>query len=246
MDSSILADPAFKLVAADLDITFKEVIGCCFLLWLACYERRSKCFTKVEADIAAEQTGFADALIRRDLGDEIDGDLIEIHGVDKRISFLEAQGKKGRKGGKSSGKSRRAKREANASGVGEATGDAGGSKCFREGEAYSPTPDQSLTPSLAFAAEEFIEGFNRYFGKKARAKTWQPMVAKALKAGFTAAEIKAAAWGCHSSLDDEFRANVTPGTILRLTAQQGKNTLGSWLEQADEHWDDEKEKPWAR
>lgn len=101
MDSSIANDPRFRLVARSLGVKFTEVIGSCFLVWLACYERRSERLRKVEADVAAGLEGFADALISEDLADEIDGEFIMIHGVKERIEFLSRQAERGAKGGRS-------------------------------------------------------------------------------------------------------------------------------------------------
>ncbi len=107
MDSSIATDPRFKLLGRALGVSWREAIGSCFLLWLACYERRSKCFRKVEADIAAELEGFADALLKVGLASPGGAaDEVIVHGVEKRIEFLASQSKKGAIGGKKSGKSR--------------------------------------------------------------------------------------------------------------------------------------------
>lgn len=154
MDSSIATDPRFKLLGRALGVNWKEAIGSCYLLWLACYDRRSKCFAKVEADIAAELEGFADALLKVGLATRGDtADEIIVHGVEPRIVFLEKQVEKASKGGKKSGETRRSSpkrrleasasrlasgpREANASGDPEANG-----------EAYSPAlaPDLDQAP----------------------------------------------------------------------------------------------------
>ena len=50
MDSSIVTEGRFRLVAADLGITWREVVGSCFLVWMSCYERRSETLRIDEAD----------------------------------------------------------------------------------------------------------------------------------------------------------------------------------------------------
>ena len=147
MDSSIATDPRFKLLAKRLGITWREAIGSCFLLWLSCYDRRSKCFDKLEADVAAELDGFADALVASKLATDNGDDTIDVHGVEKRIEFLKKQAKKGSAGGKKSGKSRASKSskreaapEANASAGPEAN-------ASDSAQAYTLAP--ALAPDLA-------------------------------------------------------------------------------------------------
>lgn len=101
MDSSVASDPRFKLVAAALGVKWTEVVGSSFLLWLACYERRSERLRKVEADVAAELSGFADALVAEGLADDCGDGTIVVHGVTERIEFLKRQAERGAKGGKS-------------------------------------------------------------------------------------------------------------------------------------------------
>jgi hypothetical protein len=154
MDSSIAADPRFKLAARELGIAWTAVVGSCFLVWLAAYERRSKRFRKIEADIAAEVDGFANALVSVGLATELDADTIEIHGVEKRITFLDSQKQRAAKGGKQSGKSRRVKSEANASANGAANALAPlEPNASSTAQAYplTPAPDLSPSPDLALA-----------------------------------------------------------------------------------------------
>ena len=144
MDSSIVSDPRFKLVAADLGRTWREVVGSCFLVWLACYERRSARLPIEEADLAAEINGFSAALSRRGLAD-IDVNDVVIHGVKARISFLNKQSALASRGGKSSGKSTRSKTprpEAIASGDPEATPEA-----YSHTHTHTHTPDHTLAPA---------------------------------------------------------------------------------------------------
>jgi hypothetical protein len=73
-----------------------------------------------------------------------------VHGVEKRIEFLEKQAKKGAVGGKRSGKSRASRSkpmpanpEASASGAAQAKPETNGSG---SAQAYSPAPDLDLAP----------------------------------------------------------------------------------------------------
>jgi len=114
MDSSIATEPAFKLVARTLGVDWKTVVGSCYLVWLACYERRSERLRVVEADLAAELDGFSRAMIDEDLA-VADGDAhVVFRGVRRRIEFLVAQAERGSKGGKRKGVSIRSARQANA------------------------------------------------------------------------------------------------------------------------------------
>lgn len=106
MDSSIVTEPSFKRVAKTLGVSWREVIGSCFLVWVAAYERRSERMSRMDIDIAAELDGFADALVAHDLAHEIDEHDVHLRGVAKRIEFLERQAERGAKGGRNRGKRR--------------------------------------------------------------------------------------------------------------------------------------------
>ncbi len=142
MDSSIASDPRFKLVAAALDVKWTEVIGSCFLLWLACYDRRSERLRKVEADIAAEMKGFAQALVEEGLADDCGDEIILIHGVRERIEFLVKQAERGAKGGKSKGKRKPKRTPSERQANDQADAKANASDTAK---AYTLTPD--LSPS---------------------------------------------------------------------------------------------------
>ena len=151
MDSSILTDPRFKMLAQELGISFREAIGSCFMLWMGCYERRSDCLSERLADASAEVKGFAKALVLVGLADEESADRFVIHGVRERIRFLGNQATRGRSGGLASGKSRRGKGlqvEANAS-IPEANAKQTLEQKRTTAEAYSPalTPALPLTPT---------------------------------------------------------------------------------------------------
>jgi hypothetical protein len=160
MDSSIASDPRFKMLGKALGVTWREVIGSCFLVWLASYERRSERFSELEADTAAEIDGFAQALCDVGLA-HADGAQIVLHGVTQRISFLARQRERGKRGGKRSGTTRRGARasddengEANASTKTERRE----ANASRTAQANTPaltlTPAPSLTPSQTPSEEE--------------------------------------------------------------------------------------------
>lgn len=138
MDSSIVSDPRFKLVAQALKVKWTEVIGSCFLVWLACYDRRSTCLRKVEADLAAEISGFSKALIDENLADEMGDGVVRIHGVEERIKFLLKQAESGAKGGKSKGKKQTPTRK-------QAPAQA---PAYQSAQANTPSPSPDLTPDL--------------------------------------------------------------------------------------------------
>src|SRR3990167_2762243 len=149
MDSSIINDPRFKLVAADMGKSWREVIGSCFLLWTACYERRSICLRLDEADVAAELPGFAEALIKRGLATRTDAETMRVHGVEARIAFLEKQSEKGKRGGQAKAKKDKTG-QAYASGAAKASPEAeatGSAKAYTH--ALAQDQDQDQDQSLA-------------------------------------------------------------------------------------------------
>lgn len=147
MDSSVASDPRFKLVATDIGKPWREVIGSCFLLWLACYERRSDRLPIDEADLASQVDGFSRALAARGLADIIDEKTVRIHGVKERIKFLKRQRTRGSSGGKKSGESRRSKKKAR-----EANASPESSERLEKNEAYSHTHTPAHTPAPALVA----------------------------------------------------------------------------------------------
>ena len=177
MDSSIRTETRFRLVAEDLGVSFKELIGCVYLAWLNCYERRTTCLSKREADASAEQTGFSDAMIANGLADDLGAQGVAFHGVEKRIEFLREQKEKGRKGGRKSGRARKLGHKANA----EANAEANGSGAA---QAYSPSPSPSPTLSLA---HDLLESIRRQWptsvtGQKQKPPaSWSRAIGRLLK-----------------------------------------------------------------
>lgn len=152
MDSSIATDPRFRLVAMRLKRDRKEIVGACYLVWLACYERRSKRLRVDEADASAELEGFSEAMVDAGLASlENNSRFVVFHGVASRISFLLTQAERGKRGGRASGKARRSAKlngEANASADAKQTlqeNEANASSCA---QAYSPSPAPAPAPAL--------------------------------------------------------------------------------------------------
>lgn len=101
IESSVITDPRFKLLAKKLSISQREVIGTCFMVWLACYERRNERLSVAEANAAADVEGFSEALAEVGLADlSDDGRFIDVHGVTDRIRFLRDQKERGKLGGR--------------------------------------------------------------------------------------------------------------------------------------------------
>lgn len=106
MDSSMLADPRFPMIARDLGIPLKQVYGCMLCVWFAAYARRSEFLSQAEIDFSADIEKFAECLIRHGLADE-EPEGIRLHGVAKRIKYLLDSESSGRSGGIASGIARR-------------------------------------------------------------------------------------------------------------------------------------------
>ncbi len=169
--SSIATEPRFKLLGRELGKDWKQAVGSIFLVWLACYERRSVRLTIAEADIAAEHDGFAQALVRVGLAhSSSNGEQIVVHGVEQRIRFLIEQQERGAKGGKSSAKSRSGGGSAGNGGA-QAPPEANAS---RAAQAYSPDLSPDHTPSPALAPEHMpkfdFEQLYRLYPRKAGRK----------------------------------------------------------------------------
>jgi hypothetical protein len=157
MDSSVVSDPRFKLLGKRLGVSWRDALGTCFLVWLACYDRRSERMTPDEIDVAAETEAFASAMVSVGLAHySADRKTVIVHGVTARIKFLKQQSARGKNGGKASGKNRRngnkdngigdeANAEANASGTAQAY-----SLALAQAQALAPaqkTEDEPAKPA---------------------------------------------------------------------------------------------------
>jgi len=256
MDSSLVADPRFKLLAFKLEVEFATIIGYCYLTWLACYERRSKCLSRDEANACVGVSKWSDVLLEVGLADECD-EGISIHGVDSRIEFLKSQAKKGRKGGRSRAKPEASKSLANASGDDK--------QMLSPTPTPTPTLDPTLTPTdtvpgagapaprskgvskrIELMADSVMAKWNEYFhghglGPKRSARAWAKHVAAADRAGYSERQQQAACWGVYRLVADQpdFAKKCRPDTALRLSSREGRACLPQWIEQAEISWREE-------
>ena len=144
VDSQVMTDARFKLMARRLGVPWQEVLGRCVVLWMACYESRRAALPSIEIDVTAELDGFADAMIATGLGVvNVDG-LVTVCGARSRIEWLESQREKGARGGKS-----RATRR-----------DSGDLLAVAQADAQAPAPEglkPSLTLTLALDQDQALE-----------------------------------------------------------------------------------------
>jgi uncharacterized phage protein (TIGR02220 family) len=225
MDSSIVSDPRFKLVGMSLGIRHAEVIGCCYLLWLSCYERRSERYSIRLANACVDLSGFAEALIAEDLCTDHGDGTMTVHGVEERIAFLKRQAEKGAKGGKAKKKKADAKKlEANAKPA--------LSKGLSSTQAYTLTP--ALTPALDLTPDKkegrhdaeasalalvAVEELNR-LTRRSFSATAKPTVAdakKLAKLGYTPEQVADVVCAKHRDwrADPNMAKQLKPSVLLR-------------------------------
>lgn len=229
MDSSIVSDPRFKLVGQSLGIRHSEVIGCCYLLWLSCYERRSERYSIRLANACVDLSGFAEALIEEELCTDHGDGTMTVHGVEERIAFLKRQAEKGAKGGKAKKKKADAKKP-------EANAKPALSKRLSSTQAYTLTHPlthpHTLTPSLTPDKKEgrhdagasalalaAIDELNRLTGRgfKFDAKPTMADAKKLAKLGYTpeqAADVVSAKYREWKS-DPNMSKQLKPSVLLR-------------------------------
>ena len=225
MDSSIVSDPRFKLVGQSLGIRHSEVIGCCYLLWLSCYERRSERYSIRLANACVDLSGFAEALIAEELCTDHGDGTMTVHGVEERIAFLKRQAEKGAKGGKAKKKKADAKKP-------EANAKPALSKRLSSTQAYTLTP--ALTPAPALTPDKkegrhdasasalalaAIDALNRLTGRgfKFDAKPTMADAKKLAKLGYTpeqAADVVSAKHREWRS-DPNMSKQLKPSVLLR-------------------------------
>jgi uncharacterized phage protein (TIGR02220 family) len=216
MDSSMVGDPRFRVLATELGWHIREVFGACYLLWLACYERRAPVMESRYVDAAVDHAGFADALVSVGLADAEGPDSVRIHGVDVRILFLQKQAEKGRKGGqKSAGKRRRRRVKANAQANGSGVAQA-------YPPAPAPAPDQERGGVRSRARALALVGIKRLNAKvgsnrSATSKVTLASFEAIAREGYTVEQViavvdaKVAEWGG----DEEMQKNLRPSTLFR-------------------------------
>ena len=110
----------------------------------------------------------------------------------------------------------------------------------RREEGKKGRTSRTSSSEVESAADYFLDGFNSYFGQARQPRAWLDDVRKALAAGYTADEMRGAAWGAKQRCADspDVLRNFRPSTVLRLKSREGKTTLPQWLELADEVWDE--------
>lgn len=113
VDSKVVLDPEWRLLARELDMKMAQVLGHALLIWFACYSRKSPVLTEAEADVITEHDGFTAAMIRHGLAYTV-GKGVSFRGVSGRIGYLLDAKEKGRRGGVRSGESRRKSRSQSA------------------------------------------------------------------------------------------------------------------------------------
>jgi uncharacterized phage protein (TIGR02220 family) len=213
VDESALTDPRFQRLRRYLSITFHEGIGRAVPVWMTAYNRRSAIMTTEDVDIAADLDGFAGAMVRADLAEQVDESHVRLRGVEDRIQFLLKQVAKARKRWDNQGN---AGGDAGAYAVAlprDNQGNAGG-------DAYSLALDQSQTQDSACAlADVAVAEINRLAGTRYQADSAGTLKdAKALaREGVTSDDLRrviAAKWS-EWSKSDQMRAQVKPSVLLR-------------------------------
>jgi hypothetical protein len=208
MDSSIATDPAFRLVAEDLGVDRKAIIGACYLVWLACYERRSKRLSKREANAVAELERFAEVMIEHGLALDPGDGGVEFRGVEKRIAFLKSQAERGAKGGTSRGKNDSSKRLANAKQT--LAGKNTTAQAYSPSPSPSPSPDRSLSVATPGGASTEPE-------KKKRGPSGNPPPHWACEAAEALVETVRAHWPAEPVLRKEGTTAVWARELDRLS-----------------------------
>lgn len=98
---------------------------------------------------------------------------------------------------------------------------------------------------------DLVSAFNRGFDRQLGAKGFRKSVARALREGYRAEELKGVVWWAVRQWGDDpdFRMRISPQTLFKLTSAAGNRTLPEYLELASERWVEEHEgqqPPWKR
>lgn len=107
LETQIWADTRFKILGLKAGIDFFSAIGRCAAVWSYCTERSKYDLSQEEIDMAADLSGFAQALIDSELGTRLENDQIRVHGTQGRVEWLENKrrgAEKARKSKKQTGK----------------------------------------------------------------------------------------------------------------------------------------------
>jgi hypothetical protein len=209
VDESALTDPRFRRLARYLAIVLFEAIGRCVPVWMTAYNRRSAILTAEDVDIAADRDGFAAAMVRAELADQLEGEQVRLRGVTERIQFLLKQVEKARK-----------RWDTQSTAGGDADALPQHTQSTAGGDAYSLDQDQSQAQDPARGlAEVAVAEINRLAGTRYQADSTGTLKdAKALaKRGVTPEDIRrviAAKWA-EWSRNDQMRPQFKPSVLLR-------------------------------
>lgn len=135
IDDKFLRDGRVKLLGQRFGWSRRETMGALLDVFAVAYDQEDDVIPVAEIDAAADEAGFAMAMVAVNLG-EMDGDDVRIKGAAERIEYLAKKREAGAKGGRKSGESRRNRREAKRSTASEA----------REASWNPPDPVPDLAP----------------------------------------------------------------------------------------------------
>lgn len=222
VDESALTDPRFRRLARYLAITFFEVIGRVVPVWMTAYNRRSATLTTEDVDIAADRDGFAAAMVRADLAEQVDELRVRVRGVTERIQFLMSQVSKAKRRWDSRSN---ANRDADVHAEAHADADApalpGDSRSNAVGDAYSlalATGSGSKDPARELAAVAIAE-INKIAGSRYQADSAETVknATTLARRGVATDDVRrviAAKWA-EWSKSDQMRAQFKPSVLLR-------------------------------
>jgi hypothetical protein len=147
IDDKFLRDPRVVKLGRRFGWSRRETMGALLDVFALTYDQESDTLSPDEIDIAANEAGFADAMIAVDLADR-NRDGVRIKGAAERISYLSHKVEAGRIGGRKSGETRRKKREAQRSSASEANEARGNPPDPVPDLPPDPVPDQIQDPTL--------------------------------------------------------------------------------------------------
>ena len=145
IDSSVPSDPRFQRLAWETKLDLRHAVGCCYFVWLACYQRRTCSMSIVDVDVAANHPGFAHAMVACDLARSRGPERVIIAGVRERIKYLKRQSELGRRGGKTKARNRL---KASSERLANATANA------KRTPSEPPSLPPDLAPDLALAPDQ--------------------------------------------------------------------------------------------
>jgi hypothetical protein len=185
VDSQALLDARFKRLARVLGIDWREALGRCVVVWMACYDAKDATMATADPDIVAELNGFGAALVASGLADDLGGDRLRIRGVADRIGFLERQRDRSRLGVRA----RVAKRSADP--LGQPNGQPASNRPVDRTGQPPLSPVQVLDPDLDQNRAPSRESTPRAGGSKAGRRKTSTAITDTWKPNDTAQQIAA-------------------------------------------------------